>query len=278
LVNKLVAMADRPWPEMPYSGKPITQGQLAKLLKPFKVYPKQVRFGELGFKGYMLEWFEGAWRYIPADSACAPPGSAETPKQRQKSAKFAETNGGVLPETEREKRNRMFRQKWPKTANVSVFRLFQTPTRSLPEPGSFEPDFEERQGKFAPKERTAKMFSENEEEAKRSKFHKPWSQIAEENGADAETIAWLKAREDEAPKIDPKTAEVDWSYGQVLDPYGAIGVPEDCSCVGREYFARRPGSDVWVHFDDLPDATREALWNRNRRKLAFPAGLEDLPV
>jgi hypothetical protein len=58
LVNKLVAMVDRPWPEMPYSGKSITQTQVARLLKPYGVKPDQVRFGELTFKGFKIEWFE----------------------------------------------------------------------------------------------------------------------------------------------------------------------------------------------------------------------------
>ncbi|HUS97785.1 MAG TPA: DUF3631 domain-containing protein, partial [Hyphomicrobiaceae bacterium] len=65
LVNKLQAMADRPWAEMPYSGKPITQVQLAKMLKPYGPRPDQIRFGGLTFKGYMREWFETAFRYIP---------------------------------------------------------------------------------------------------------------------------------------------------------------------------------------------------------------------
>jgi hypothetical protein len=41
-----------------------------------------------------------------------------------------------------------------------------------------------------------------------------------------------------------------------------------------EYFARSPGSDIWVEFGDLADDTRERLWARHSRKLAFPAGLE----
>jgi hypothetical protein len=32
--------------------------------------------------------------------------------------------------------------------------------------------------------------------------------------------------------------------------------------VGREYFARAPGSDTWVSSHDLPDATRDAIWKR----------------
>jgi hypothetical protein len=61
---------------------------------------------------------------------------------------------------------------------------------------------------------------------------------------------------------------------QVLDPYGVYPeLPDDCYCVGRAYFARRPGSDVWVEFGDLPKKTRDALWKRHQAKLAFPAAL-----
>jgi len=41
-------------------------------------------------------------------------------------------------------------------------------------------------------------------------------------------------------KIDPETAEVDWTYGSVLDPYG-IFPPLEEDNVGRYYFARSPG-------------------------------------
>jgi putative DNA primase/helicase len=87
LVNKLVAMVDRPWPEMPYNGKSITQPQVARLLKPYGVKPDQVRFGELTFKGFKLEWFKDAFRYIPSN-----PPEGETPKQRRKSAVSGETS------------------------------------------------------------------------------------------------------------------------------------------------------------------------------------------
>ena len=70
-------------------------------------------------------------------------------------------------------------------------------------------------------------------------------------------------------QIDPETAEVEWTYAQTLDPYGDDpNLPEEYQQVGREYFARSPGSDVWVWFGDLPKATRDALWH-----LALPAGL-----
>jgi hypothetical protein len=75
-------------------------------------------------------------------------------------------------------------------------------------------------------------------------------------------------------QIDPETAEVEWIHAQTLDPYGDDpDLPEEYQQVGREYFARFPGNNVWVCFDDLPDATRDALWEKHKSKLAFPAGL-----
>jgi hypothetical protein len=95
----------------------------------------------------------------------------------------------------------------------------------------------------------------------------------------AEIEQWLAIRKEEALKIDPETAEVDWSYRQTLDPYGVFDeweLPEEYDCVGRAYFARNPGSDIWVEFGDLPRETRDRLWNRPSPKVAFPAGLEYL--
>ena len=71
-----------------------------------------------------------------------------------------------------------------------------------------------------------------------------------------------------------ETAEVEWTYAQTLDPYGDPDLPEEYQQVGRAYFARSPGSNVWVCFYDLPDATRDALWERHKSKLAFSAGFE----
>jgi hypothetical protein len=77
--------------------------------------------------------------------------------------------------------------------------------------------------------------------------------------------------------IDPKTAEVMWWYAQTLDPYGDYpSIPDECDQVGRAYFARAPGSDVWINFFDLPQATEDALWGKYRSKLMFPAGLYDV--
>jgi hypothetical protein len=78
---------------------------------------------------------------------------------------------------------------------------------------------------------------------------------------------WLAIRKKAALKIDPETAEVDWKYAQMDDPYGVYGeVPEECYQVGQEYFVRAPGSDVWVWSGDLPEATERALWNMRKSK------------
>ncbi len=91
----------------------------------------------------------------------------------------------------------------------------------------------------------------------------------------AEIEEWLAIRKAEALKIDPDTAEVHWEYGQTLDPYGVYPeLPDEFQQIGREYFARVPGSQIWVSFGDLPEETRDRLWARRGRNLAFPAGLE----
>jgi hypothetical protein len=87
---------------------------------------------------------------------------------------------------------------------------------------------------------------------------------------DEEREAWLAIRKEAGLKINPETAEVDWNYAYILDPYGIDpDLPEECRCIGRAYFARAPGSDVWVSFYDLPEATRDALWKKSRSMAAF---------
>jgi hypothetical protein len=77
--------------------------------------------------------------------------------------------------------------------------------------------------------------------------------------------------------IDPETAAVKWWHAQTLDPYGDYpSIPDEGDSIGREYFARAPGSEVWINFDDLPQATRDALWQKYRSKLMFPAGVLDV--
>jgi hypothetical protein len=87
---------------------------------------------------------------------------------------------------------------------------------------------------------------------------------------------WLAIRKEAGLKIDPETAEVDWTYGLIGDPYGVLDeweLPEEFRGVGREHWARAPGSDVWVNFGDLPEAVREQIWAKHHSRLAFPAGL-----
>ena len=77
---------------------------------------------------------------------------------------------------------------------------------------------------------------------------------------DDETKQRLAIREREALEIDPEIAEVDWCYGLIVDPYGECpNLPEEYHVIGRLYFARRPGSDIWVSFYDLPTGTKERL-------------------
>jgi hypothetical protein len=78
----------------------------------------------------------------------------------------------------------------------------------------------------------------------------------------AEIERWLAIRKEEALKIDPETAEVDWSYAQTLVDEWEL--PEEFHQVGREYFAHAPGSDVWVWFGDLPKQTVKRLEQRGK--------------
>ena len=77
---------------------------------------------------------------------------------------------------------------------------------------------------------------------------------------------WLAARKEAGLRIDPVTAEVDWGFGDVLDPYG-VRPDVRGGCVGRIYFARSPGSDIWVCFYDLPGATLDELRDRIEKGL-----------
>jgi hypothetical protein len=75
--------------------------------------------------------------------------------------------------------------------------------------------------------------------------------------------------------IDPATAETTFWWADLSDPYYILDPKYHWGGSGRERFARHPGASNcdWVDFNDLPEATREALWERDGRKLSFPYGL-----
>jgi hypothetical protein len=94
-----------------------------------------------------------------------------------------------------------------------------------------------------------------------------------------QTEDWLAIRKEEGLRINPDTAEVYWEMRMPADPYEVhTDLCEEEKQTGRVYFARNPGSDIWVCFDDMPTNTRAKLWKRHRKELAFPAGMTLTPV
>ena len=64
LINELVELEERPWRDWKY-GKPISPRQLAGLLKPFGIRPKEFREGGAVFRGYERAGFDDALgRYV----------------------------------------------------------------------------------------------------------------------------------------------------------------------------------------------------------------------
>ena len=64
IVNELTADPNGEWHEW-RNGRPITQPQLARALKPFGIGPGQVRIGDRQVRGYLRAQFQDAWeRYL----------------------------------------------------------------------------------------------------------------------------------------------------------------------------------------------------------------------
>ena len=78
--------------------------------------------------------------------------------------------------------------------------------------------------------------------------------------------AELRRRRQIGPTIDLATAETTARVVDVSDPYDIRDRSYHAGWGVREYFARHPGGD-WVHFGDLPDATNDALWQRDEQIL-----------
>ncbi len=77
IVDRLVRMEHRPWPEWK-RGRPMSAPQLARALAPFRIRPGTIRTAAgAGQRGYYREAFEEAWKhYLPG---VEPPLSAGTP-------------------------------------------------------------------------------------------------------------------------------------------------------------------------------------------------------
>lgn len=70
-----------------------------------------------------------------------------------------------------------------------------------------------------------------------------------------------------ASEIDPHRAEIMWAYADVMDPYGILGCAY--GCIGRVFYVRNPGSDIWVAEYDLPETVRSEFFNSGRRDRAI---------
>ncbi len=87
IVKTLGEMEDRPWPEW-RRGKPITVRQLARLLEPLYIRPRQVWIDGGNVQGYRREWFDTPFTiYLPSDPL-GPLGSLEPVKNTGESSKF----------------------------------------------------------------------------------------------------------------------------------------------------------------------------------------------
>ena len=73
IVNALSEMEERPWPEWGKSRKPMSKPQLARMLSPFGVKPKQIWIEGRNPRGYELAQFEDAFeRYVPTSEVLGP--------------------------------------------------------------------------------------------------------------------------------------------------------------------------------------------------------------
>ena len=97
IVNVLGEMEDRPWPEWK-KGHPITARQLARILRPFDVKPKKIRFDDGPAQGYLLADLKDAFsRYVPPSD----PEHPEHPHKHAENGRSAIRNApGPVPDPE----------------------------------------------------------------------------------------------------------------------------------------------------------------------------------
>jgi hypothetical protein len=79
LVEALIKMDDRPWPEWGKSSRPLSQPALARLLSRYDIRPRNIRFDKKILRGYEREFFIEAWGlYLPTDPLVFPPPPLQT--------------------------------------------------------------------------------------------------------------------------------------------------------------------------------------------------------
>jgi putative DNA primase/helicase len=79
IVRRLGQMEERPWPEWGSHGRPITPRQLARMLEPFAIHPRQMKIDGTNLRGYELADFQDAFsRYLPGVISATPLPSAPT--------------------------------------------------------------------------------------------------------------------------------------------------------------------------------------------------------
>jgi hypothetical protein len=91
LATALTEIETSPWGEWSY-GKPLTARRLARLLKPFEVFPECIRVGDKTLRGYLVEQFRDAFRrYLRAEafSPSYPAPQSATPQQHSPDAPSA---------------------------------------------------------------------------------------------------------------------------------------------------------------------------------------------
>jgi hypothetical protein len=72
-------------------------------------------------------------------------------------------------------------------------------------------------------------------------------------------LAQPHERDNVAERIDPATAVVFFEYAEMSDPYGEHRVPNEESCIGRQFFAVDPRDGVAVWIEDLTKENRDQL-------------------
>jgi hypothetical protein len=76
LTSALVEIEGSPWAKGS-RGRPLTQHKLAKLLKPFKVYPDRIGDRDSRLRGYKISWFQDAFARHSAPESVHPSTSRE---------------------------------------------------------------------------------------------------------------------------------------------------------------------------------------------------------